>query len=37
VACEGRRLRGRFADEAALRAALEAAERVTVAAVLRSR
>jgi hypothetical protein len=37
VVCEGRRLRGRFADEAALRAALEAAERVTVAAVLRPR
>jgi hypothetical protein len=37
VVCEGRRLRGRFADEGAMRAALEAAERVTVAAVLRPR
>ena len=35
LVCEGRRLRGRFADERAMRAALDEAERVTVAAVLR--
>ncbi|HEY0525034.1 MAG TPA: DUF3891 family protein [Stellaceae bacterium] len=34
VVCEGRRLRGRFADEAAMRDALEAAEPVTIRTVL---
>lgn len=33
--CEGRRLRGRFTDEAAMRAALAAAEPVTIRTVLR--
>ena len=37
VICEGRRLRGRSADEAAMRRALDEAERVTVAATLRPR
>lgn len=37
LVCEGRRLRGRFADEAEMRQALDEAERVTVAAVLRPR
>jgi hypothetical protein len=35
--CEGRRLRGRSPDEAAMRRALGAAERITVAATLRPR
>jgi hypothetical protein len=35
LACEGARLRGRFADERAMREALETAERVPVVATLR--
>ncbi|MBP2315907.1 DUF3891 family protein [Azospirillum soli] len=35
VICEGRRLRGRFTDEAAMRQALDAAEPVTILTVLR--
>jgi hypothetical protein len=37
VLCEGRRLQGRFPDEAAMRRALDEAERVTIAATLRPR
>ncbi len=37
LVCEGCRLRGRFADEAEMRQAIDGAERVTVAAVLRPR
>lgn len=35
VLCEGRRLRGRFSDETAMRQALDAAERIVIGAVLR--
>ncbi|HYG87342.1 MAG TPA: DUF3891 family protein [Azospirillum sp.] len=35
VVCEGRRLRGRFTEEAAMRDALDGAERITIAAALR--